>query len=83
MALNVNMKVASSGDVGDVGDVGFVLVLDGVGRGRDSLVLSCMWHGGAFTNLSRVKRGAIFMELDEGAWVVLVEDPGLPVALKR
>ena len=38
------MKGASSGDVG------LVSVLDGVGRGRDSLVLSCMWQGSAFAN---------------------------------
>ena len=69
------MKVPSSGDVGLV-----FLVLDGVGRGRDSLILSCMRQGGAFANLSHVKRGEIFVELDEGAWVVLVEDLGLPVA---
>ena len=49
------MKVDSSGSVG------LVSVLDGVGRGRDSLDLSPMWQGGAFTNLSRVKRGEILL----------------------
>ena len=47
------MKLAYSGDVD------LVFVLNGVGRGRDSIVLSCMWQGGAFTNLSRVERGGI------------------------
>ena len=44
------IKVASSGGVG------LVLVLDGVGRDRDSFVLSRRWQGGAFTNLPRIKR---------------------------
>ena len=39
-----------------------------------------MWQGGAFTNLSRVKQGEILQSDFEGAWVILVEDPGLPVA---
>ena len=32
----------------------------GVVGGQDSLVLSCKWQGGAFTNPSRVRRGDIF-----------------------
>ena len=47
------MKATSSGDVG------LVFILDGVGRDRESLVLSCMWQGSAFTDLSGVKRGDI------------------------
>ena len=40
-----------------------------------------MRQGGAFTNPPRVKRGEIlYSEMRELGWVVLVEDPGLPVA---
>ena len=57
LIVDANMKVTSSGGVG------LVLVLDGcwprptLFLGRD--VFSCMWQGGAFTNLSRDKRGEI------------------------
>ena len=47
------MKVASSGDVG------LALVPDGAGRGLEALAISYVWQGGAFTNLSRVKRDDI------------------------
>ena len=50
---DANMKVSSTGNTG------CVLVMDGVGRGRNSLVFSFTREGSAATNLSRVIVGDI------------------------
>ena len=68
------MKVASSGDVG------FVSVLNRGGRGRDSIVFSCMWPGSASTNLSRAKRRKAIQGGMREVLVVLVKGPRLLVA---
>lgn len=48
--------------------------------GAKLTINSYVWQGGDFPNLSRVKhRNVVFRQ--EGAWVVLVDNPRFPVPL--